>query len=212
MKNTNCAKCGKTLKPSDKYCPACGHQVGQAVSGNQTGRRDQFIIIGVLVIVALIYVGYQAIASKSSPTTNQPSSAGQTSMPVDKEAFTRNLPTDFSSLVSMGNALMDQGDYELAIECYQRAAAINPEDVNVIVDLGTCKHSLGQNEEAIQYFKKALEIDPKHQIAKFNLGIVYYAAGQPDTAMAWWKRLLAENPSPDMKKQTEALIKQLEGK
>jgi len=210
MTNTNCSKCGKSIKPSDKFCPACGHPVGQKANSGQTGRRDQFIILGILVIVVMLYVGYQAISTKSEPPQKPAPTEKAAAMPVDMEAFTQNLPADFPSLVSMGNALMDQGNYELAIECYRRALELNPKDVNIIVDLGTCQHSLGQNLEAIENFKKALEYAPDHQIAKFNLGIVYYAAGEPDQAVEWWKRLLSENPPQDLKQRTEAFIRQVE--
>jgi tetratricopeptide (TPR) repeat protein len=132
--------------------------------------------------------------------------------PPDMESFVKNLPGEFESLVSMGNVLMDQQRYALAMECYSRALAQRPDDADIQVDMGTCQHALGQNEAAIASFTKALENKPDHKIAKFNLGIVNYSLGDTAQAAQWWNRLLAENPPADLKARTEAMLAKLRGK
>lgn len=212
MADKNCLKCGKQIKSDDKFCPACGHPVGQSLGPVKGKRIDHYIIIGTLLVVALIYVGYLAFSSSSDQTTPHTKFSAQQQpmgMPVDIESFVENLPTEFSSLVSMGNALMDQGQFELAIECYTRALAEKPEDTNVRVDLGTCQHSVGKSEAAIANFKKALEYDPRHLVAKFNLGIVYRALQDDNEAVEWLNKLLEENPSPEMRQQAQQLIREI---
>lgn len=211
MTNTNCSKCGKAVRPGDKFCPACGHPVDHKTGDSRPGLNDQYIVLGILIIAALIYVGYQVLTPRSDPHQGLEQAENPASMPVDIEGFTQNLPDDFASLVSMGNALMDQSNYELATICYERALEQNPKDVSVIVDLGACWHALGQNEKAIENFEKALEYEPGHLIAMFNMGIVYHTTGDQEQAVAWWKRLLSENPPPELKQRTEELIQQMEG-
>ena len=131
--------------------------------------------------------------------------------PVEMEQFLESLPTEYGSLVSMGNALMDQGQYQMAAACYRRALEQDSSSADVWVDLGTCEHALGHNEQAIGNFKKALALDPHHQIARFNLGIVYYTLGDAAQAVEYWKGLLSDSLEPDMRQHIEELIHQAQG-
>jgi FimV-like protein len=104
---------------------------------------------------------------------------------------------------------MDQGHYELAVECYDRGLAQKPHEVDVRVDLGACMHFLGKNQEAIDNFKKALEDNPRHQVAKLNLGVAYMSMGDSAQAGSWWRQLLSENPPEELKTRAETFLKQL---
>ncbi len=210
MSDKKCLKCGKQIKTDDKFCPSCGQPVGQKAGQVKESRGDHYIILGILAAVVLIYVGYLAFSPDETTQQSIPQAQQQPArMPVDIETFVENLPEEFSSLVSMGNALMDQGQFELAIECYSRAVEQKPEDTDVRVDLGTCQHSIGQSLEAVENFKKTLEYDPHHTVAKFNLGIVYYALQDDNQAVEWLTKLLSENPPQDMKDRAQQLIKQI---
>lgn len=46
----NCPSCGNRLKPTDKYCTYCGHQI----SDNQKKRKKRILLVAVLSILALI--------------------------------------------------------------------------------------------------------------------------------------------------------------
>lgn len=208
MAEKRCAHCGKPLSGDDKYCPECGFSARRGV-----GRvlSDHVIVVGILALVALAYIGYNTvIADRTAPvkTAEVPS---QGMPPLEMDQFRANLPTDFPSLVSMGNALMDQGQYEMAVACYDRALEVDSSAADVWVDLGTCEHALGHNEQAIGDFKKALELSPDHQIARFNLGIVYYTLGDNAQAVQWWQSLLSDSLQPEMRQHLEELIRQAQG-
>lgn len=210
MNDNTCKQCGHTLQSGAKFCPECGKPTTAAgVAGR--GLNDHLIMIAILVAAAAVFTGYQLLSSDSQPV---PQSA-QGGMPMggqmDMAGFEEQLPEDFASLVSMGNALMDQGQYEMAIICYKRSLDQSPEAADVMVDLATCQHAVGRNEIAIETFNKALEINPEHQIAKFNLGIVYYTLGDDEKANLWWNTLLAENPPQELKLRTQELMQKLQG-
>jgi tetratricopeptide (TPR) repeat protein len=208
MTDLACVKCGKPVRSNDRFCSACGHPVSRKAESKSERWRDHLIILGIVVVVTLAYFGYQALVSDNAAVGEQQPPQASAGIPVDMNDFVSNLPTDFASLVSMGNALMDQRHFEMAIECYSRALEQHPEDANLRVDLGACQHSLGLNSDAIRNFTKALEYDPGHHVAKFNLGIVHYSSGELDQAIEWWNRLLAENPPEELKTRAEELLKQ----
>jgi len=207
----NCPHCGQPAGPADTHCASCGRLLGDSRSRRQNKLRDQIIVVAILAAVALVYVAYSAIIP-DHVATEQPASGGNWGgQQPDMQNFLENLPTDFAALVSMGNALMDDSRYELAVQCYTRALEQQPTDPDVRIDLGACQHALGQNEKAIENFMNALEHQPDHKIAKFNLGIVYSGLGDTAQALAWWNKLLAENPPPELKSRVETLVRQAEG-
>lgn len=209
MPDNICAKCGEKLSARSNICSACG-QIATATS--QPARKqvnDHFIIIVILVLTAAAYMIYQSLdRSRATADDSNPQmpSAGYSDM-TDRSDFAANLPTEYEPLVTMGNALMDQGDFALAVECYVKALEQRPDDPDVLTDLGACRHALGQNTEAIAAFEKALAADPSHIVAKFNLGIVFANLGDTARARQWWEKLLDENPPEDLRDRVELLLK-----
>jgi tetratricopeptide (TPR) repeat protein len=62
-----------------------------------------------------------------------------------------------------------QGNYEKAIELYQKAIAINPEFYEAYNSLGAAYSAMQQWEKAIQAIEKSLQINPRNQSAINNL-------------------------------------------
>ncbi len=81
-------------------------------------------------------------------------------------------PKNVEALVQLGNDYFDAGNYEKAVETYQRSLQIDPRNADVITDMGVSYRKLGKSQEAVDTFRKALEVDPDHTMALFNLGIV----------------------------------------
>ena len=154
MSEARCVHCGNNLAATANFCPSCGRPQGKAKVPSKGGMRDHYILWGVLLAAAAIFITMSLVGGgKKEVSTDQPpsmptdQSAGKMqTKPISKEAFIKNLPTDYDALLSMGNALMDQGHYELAVECYNRAVQQKPHEADVRVDLGACMHFLGQNQ------------------------------------------------------------------
>lgn len=209
MSEMRCVGCGEPLAGSAKFCPACGRPVRPEAGRRKQSLRDHVIIIGALAIAATIYFVLQAASVEKSstvPPEHPPMTGNMGGGEVDVAAFVQNLPKDFESLVSMGNALMDQGRYTLAVESYGKALQLKPDNADVLVDMGACLHALGKDADAIGSFMKGLAINPGHKIAKFNLGIVYLTRGDTVQARDWWQRFLGDNPPPELKEQAESLL------
>jgi tetratricopeptide (TPR) repeat protein len=107
--------------------------------------------------------------------------------------------TNVEARVALGDLLYDTGNWEQAIEQYQRAVALDSTQVPAIVDLGVCYYNLGQGAEAEQLFHLALSKDPSQSVALFNLGILYERRKEYDQSLKYFHGALASNPPDDMK-------------
>ncbi|MEW5922566.1 MAG: tetratricopeptide repeat protein [Candidatus Zixiibacteriota bacterium] len=191
-----CPACGVDMNKKSVFCSACGTQYSKP-AGKIKRNKSNTIILGVFVILfGLLYLTLASSPEKA--TANNQENQMESNMPDDMsqfQAMVDRLPTDYGKLVAMGNKLMDERSYHLAIEAYKRALAIDSTDPNVLTDLGACYHSLGNAERAVQLFEKAIAIDPNHAIAYFNLGIAYRDLNDKDKVRQYWGRLIELYPN-----------------
>ena len=68
--------------------------------------------------------------------------------------------TNLKQLYESGIMLHNQGKFAEAIECYDKALAIDPQNSNVLSNKGLSLHNQGKFAEAIECYDKALTIDP----------------------------------------------------
>ena len=77
------------------------------------------------------------------------------------------------SFAEEGNDQFQQGQYEKAIESYDKAIEIDPVNVELWNSRGLALADLGLHMEALVTFEIALEIDPDFIDARNNKGVVY---------------------------------------
>lgn len=85
--------------------------------------------------------------------------------------FAQELPIEsqYQPLIS-GMEHYRDGNYEKALEDFQKALSIFPDDPDIPFYIGLTYLQLNQPEKAIEYFKKSLEKDPGYTDAHFQLG------------------------------------------
>lgn len=215
-----CSKCGRSLSPQAKFCSDCGQSVAggksagrAAATSPRSSSKDWAIVGAVLILATAAYLIF--LMPKSGPAQPQQHASD---IPGHEDLASSGMmgqmpdfPTDYVSLVSMGNGLMDQGNFPLAAEAYKRALAIDPSSHDVAVDFGACLHGMGLDGRALEEFRKVLAGDPEHAICNFNMGIVYFGMDQKDSAKVYWERMLsieAEGPSADAARQ---YLKEMDG-
>ena len=116
---------------------------------------------------------YGSTASTPAPGMREQSAASDVrSRIAGLEKMLAANPNNAEALVQLGNDYFDIGNYERAIESYQRSLEVDPRNPDVITDMGVAFRKLGRSKEAADAFRKALEVDPDHALALFNLGIV----------------------------------------
>ncbi|TAE11595.1 MAG: tetratricopeptide repeat protein [Oscillatoriales cyanobacterium] len=97
--------------------------------------------------------------------------------------------------LQLGRDLQQQGNLGGAIECYQRAIAIDPNYAAAHSNLGVVKQQSGRLTEAIAHYRQALEIDPNLAETASNLGSALAEAGENEGAIAQYQRALSLNPN-----------------
>lgn len=70
-----------------------------------------------------------------------------------------------SYYIKQANHYYNQGDYEKAIENFDKALIRNPENYDVYIDKGLAFLELGDNKNAIKTFTEAISISPKEAYA-----------------------------------------------
>ncbi|MCD6561075.1 MAG: tetratricopeptide repeat protein [Deltaproteobacteria bacterium] len=96
---------------------------------------------------------------------------------------------------NLGNTLMDQGDFEQAISCYQRVTALNPADYKACYNMGAAFHQLGRLKPALACFQKVIILDPDFVQAYHNSGIISQQLGNITRAIEYYKKALHLDPN-----------------
>ena len=204
MSQKQCPSCNAQVAAQSKFCPECGTAMSQkkkqnAQQNKNTSTRDTIIIVAVLVVAATSYF----LINQPEPAPEPPQQQAQDGSHQDVEGMTSalsNMPTDYNTLVQLGNQTMDQGNFPMAAEAYKRALNIKEDSPNVRTDYGACLHGMGLPQRAVEEFMTVTQKYPKHTIANFNLGIVYYSVDQIDSAKTYFDRFLTfetEGPTAD---------------
>jgi len=99
------------------------------------------------------------------------------------------------SLMQQGNTAYQNGDYELAIDCYQEIVSHGNEGAVLYYNLGNAYFKAKQTPEALLWYERALRLDPsnediKHNIAYANLQITDKIEVLPELFIVrWWNGL-----------------------
>ncbi|MDD4454080.1 MAG: tetratricopeptide repeat protein [Candidatus Methanomethylophilaceae archaeon] len=93
-----------------------------------------------------------------------------------------------------GIDLHRSGNYEEAIQCYDRALEIDPKGADVWNNKGVAFKNLGHYDEAIKCYDRALKIDPKYARAWLNKSVALGNLGRYDEAIQCYDRALEVDP------------------
>ena len=101
---------------------------------------------------------------------------------------------DILDRFSLGKALEETGNYQAALNLYQKINVEDPENADAHVATANCLAKLERWEDSIASSKRALSINPKNTFALWNLGAIFQGLGNNDEAEAAYRELLPLDP------------------
>ncbi len=98
--------------------------------------------------------------------------------------------SDIDGLI-VGHRLMEAGEYELALQAYNRAAAQQGINVDTLSAIGSANLALGRLGQAERWLRRAVEEDPTFPPGWNNLGVVLMERGKIAEASRVFERAFA---------------------
>ena len=94
-----------------------------------------------------------------------------------------------------GNAHLDQGNLQAAINCYQRAATLDPQSADAFISLGFALQQAGQLHASLAALAKARQLQPQNFDAAYLSGQVCASLQQHAEAARHFEQALAQQPT-----------------
>ena len=69
----------------------------------------------------------------------------------------------------MGTINLERGEYQKAIDFYEKALRLSPNDSSILLNIGTCFMELNNPDKALKYAEKAHKLDPSFSSARHYL-------------------------------------------
>jgi DNA-directed RNA polymerase subunit alpha len=117
----------------------------------------------------------------------------------DAAALLAKVPSDQTETAAyqfrLGCVRETRGDYEQAIESYERALQLDATHRATLFRLAFLYDMRGEEQLAIDYYKQCVQQPPIHEGALVNLGVLYDDMGRYDEAIECFERVLAVNPN-----------------
>jgi tetratricopeptide (TPR) repeat protein len=107
---------------------------------------------------------------------------------------------------NLGLAYYNKGEYQKAIDSYQKALKISPSYSICYCNLGLVYEIIGRWEKAIDAYKKALSYFPRYAAAHLSLGKCFLRLGQNSEAAKELKRTIEIDPEGPFGNEAKELI------
>ncbi|MBE9094356.1 tetratricopeptide repeat protein [Tychonema sp. LEGE 07203] len=96
---------------------------------------------------------------------------------------------------TLGNTLLELGQFDRAISCYRRAIQLQPSYADAYHNLGEVLSVMGQCEEAIAAYRQAIDLNPNFDAPHYGLGKALASLDRREEAIACYRRAIELNPN-----------------
>jgi tetratricopeptide (TPR) repeat protein len=120
-----------------------------------------------------------------------------------------SYPTPEFAAYNLGNAEYGLGNYEDAVEAYERSLAILPGNYDGQFGLGLSYAKLGRLQEAGKAYAQAVRLRPDAARPRYELGMTQFKLGRKDEAAAQFRRVVELEPESDLGEQSRIYLKLL---
>ena len=95
---------------------------------------------------------------------------------------------------NLGVAWYENGDYEKAIECYNRSVSLSPDFVEAFNNLGVAYAKQGDYGKAIECYTEATRKNPYYATPFSNIGVAFYRMGYLQEAVGYFEKAIEADP------------------
>jgi tetratricopeptide (TPR) repeat protein len=96
-----------------------------------------------------------------------------------------------------GVELLEEENFEEAIEAFQQAIQLSPDESLYHYNLGVAYEGLNMDSEAFDAYQRAIRLDAQNASAYLALGHLYHAGGQREEAEKCWHAVIGLAPDSD---------------
>lgn len=165
-------------------------------------RRSAPIAIPTLLLVIAFSAGIYALQGRPDVPSGAGSQPDVGAMVSSLAERLETQPDDVNGWKMLGRSYMTLGDYDAAVEAYERAVELEDAQVaQTLVDFGVALARAGGDAlsaRAVSVFENAIALAPDHPEALFWGGIAAFNRGDSAEAANRWERLLATDPPPEV--------------
>lgn len=130
------------------------------------------------------------------------------------EGALKHKPDDLALLNAKGELHFGNGEFDKALECFDKIAQKTPKDIDALHNKGAVLFKLEKFDESVATFDQLLAIDPEDTIAYLTKGAALFKAGKlepavdalnnvvkrdPNEAAAWYYKSCAEAMKGNLK-------------
>jgi tetratricopeptide (TPR) repeat protein len=118
---------------------------------------------------------------------------------IDQLTTALQLDPEFGPALNLlGYVYASVGEYDKAIDCFKRYAAVNPGDPNPFDSMAELYFRMGRLDDAIAKYNEVLDIKPDFGATDLCLAYVYVLKEDFDKSIACIDRFIAEHSSPGL--------------
>ena len=101
-------------------------------------------------------------------------------------------PGDVPTMNALGQALLNDNQFDEALKQYKDVAAADPEDAGALVHISEIQRREGKYDDALTTIRKARKKDPENLEAGYNEGLLLDVLGHYDDAAATYEKMVEQ--------------------
>ncbi len=169
-----------------------GYVVVQGINRLNVSKKQKVMIAWAIGIIGLLVISSVPVLLRNPKPKLVPlTQEDMKSLLADQEqAHKSQAQTE----VQKGEAFMEKGSYQEAIDAFSKAIRLNPQDLAAYYDRGVTYLKLDNYQQAIRDFERVIELNPWESAAYYYRGVSYDSLHNTWLAIRDYDRAIEFNP------------------
>jgi tetratricopeptide (TPR) repeat protein len=153
----------------------------EQISSKKIYLKKPFIFASVLIIVFLSAATYNQIKLWANTVT------------LFEDALKKD-PNNYVAYAVMGHEMLNNGENEKALYCYDMALKLNPRFYGAYINEGLVLMTMGKRYDALKFFEKAMRLDKFQADAYYDIAKFYMADNKLDESIPYFIKAVEIKP------------------